>query len=188
MVTEEYIRIPRERIGVLIGKNGSTKKHIENSTQTKLEIDSESGMVTIIPKSESIDPMYVLKARDIVRAIGRGFSPEVALRLLNEDVMLDVIDISDYVGRSKKAIRRQKGRIIGKDGKTRQIIENMTGANISVYGKTVALIGDLEEIRIAREAVEMLLEGAKHGTVYRFLEKKQQEMKVKRFKETFGIK
>jgi ribosomal RNA assembly protein len=69
-----------------------------------------------------------------------------------------------------------KGRIIGKDGRTREIMERLSGAKVSVYGKTVALLGYPEQIRIARAAIEMLLEGAPHGNVYSFLEKKHQEL------------
>ncbi|NLU03443.1 MAG: RNA-processing protein, partial [Methanothermobacter sp.] len=49
MPAEEYIKIPRERVGVLIGKNGAVKAKIERLTQTELEIDSETGAVTLIP-------------------------------------------------------------------------------------------------------------------------------------------
>ena len=87
------------------------------------------------------------------------------------------------MGKSKKAILRQKGRIIGKDGRTRDIITDMTGVDVSVYGKTVSLIGPLERIQVAKEAVEMILHGARHKSVYGFLEKKHREMKIKEFKE-----
>ncbi|MCG2828326.1 KH domain-containing protein [Methanothermobacter sp. K4] len=186
MPTEEYLKIPRERVGVLIGKNGEVKEQIERLTQTDLEIDSETGAVTLIPQDELDDPLSPWKARNIVRAIGRGFNPEVALRLLDDDVALDIIKITDYVGKSKKAIARQKGRVIGRGGITRRIIHDMTGVDISVYGKTVALIGEFEKLSVAREAVEMILNGARHKSVYAFLEKKKQEMKMKEFQE--GVK
>jgi len=57
----------------------------------------------------------------------------------------------------------------------------MTDVDVSVYGKTVALIGDMERIQIAKEAVEMILEGVRHKSVYAFLEKKKQELKRKEF-------
>ncbi|MDD1749103.1 MAG: KH domain-containing protein [Methanothrix sp.] len=167
------IKIPEERIGVLVGPGGSMKHLIEEKTKTNLEIDSETGTVSI---ASAEDPLQGLRVMDLVRAIGRGFSPERALAILDDEMlMLDVLDLAKMVG-TKNDMERIKGRIIGKDGRTREIMERLSGAKVSVYGKTVALLGYPEQIRIARNAIEMLLEGAPHGNVYSFLEKKHQEL------------
>ncbi len=167
------IKIPEERIGVLVGPGGSMKSLIEEKTKTELVIDSETGTVSI---ASAEDPLQAMRVMDLVRAIGRGFSPERALVLLDDEMlMLDVLDLSKMVG-TKSDMARIKGRIIGKDGKTREIMERLSGAKVSVYGKTVALLGYPEQIRVARAAIEMLMEGAPHGNVYSFLEKKHEEL------------
>lgn len=183
MTSTEYLKIPRERVGVVIGKKGTTKEIIEKNTQTIIEVDSESGSVSISPREDAKDPLAVWKARYIIKAVGRGFSPEIALKLTDDNIILDIINLTDFVGKSKKAIIRQKGRIIGKDGRTRDIITEMTDVDVSVYGKTVSLIGHMEHIQVAKEAVEMILHGARHKSVYGFLEKKSREIKIKEFKE-----
>mgnify|MGYP001768987809 FL=1 len=188
MTSIEYLKIPRERVGVVIGKGGMGKDEIEKTTKTNIEIDSETGSVSIKPTEDTDDPLSVWKARYMVKAIGRGFNPEIALKLIDDDMILDIINLPDYVGKSKKAILRQKGRIIGKDGRTRDIITEMTGVNMSVYGKTVALLGDFEHIQIAREAVDMILHGSRHKSVYAFLEKKSREMKLKNLKKLLRMK
>ncbi len=68
--------------------------------------------------------------------------------------------------------------MIGTRGKTRRIIEDLTGADMSVYGHTVSLIADDVQLPIAQEAVEMLLKGSEHATVYRFLERKRGELRI----------
>lgn len=167
------IKIPEERIGVLVGPGGSMKKLIEDKTKTELVIDSETGTVSI---ASAEDPLQAMRVMDLVRAIGRGFSPERALILLDDEMlMLDVLDLSKMVG-TKSDMARIKGRIIGKDGRTREIMERLSGAKVSVYGKTVTLLGYPEQIRVARAAIEMLMEGAPHGNVYSFLEKKHEEL------------
>jgi ribosomal RNA assembly protein len=167
------IKIPEERIGVLVGPGGSMKHLIEERTKTRMEIDSETGTVSIV---SSEDPILAMRALDLVRAIGRGFSPEKALAILDDEIlMLDVIDLSKTVG-TKNDMMRMKGRIIGKDGRTREIMERLSGSRVSVYGKTVALLGHPEQIRVARAAIEMLIDGAPHGNVYSFLEKKHQQL------------
>jgi len=181
MPNTEYLKIPRERVGVLIGKNGITKDEIENLTKTDINIDSDTGSIAISPTEETEDPLAVWKSRYIVKAIGRGFNPDISLKLLGDETLLEIINLPDYVGKSKKAIMRQKARIIGKEGRTKDIIIDMTGVDISIYGKTVAIIGDMAQIHIAKEAVEMILNGVRHKTVYAFLEKKSRDMKIKEF-------
>lgn len=181
-MTQLFVKIPKERIGVLIGTNGSVKDYIQERLPVKLDIDSETGDVTITLKKDAEDPSLLFKAKDIVMAIGRGFSPERAFRLLNnEDYMLEIIDLRDVVGKSESDLRRIKGRIIGRNGRTREIIEEMSGALVSVYGHTVAIIGDVEQVGIAREAINMLIGGSEHATVYKFLQKRRQDLKRRRF-------
>jgi ribosomal RNA assembly protein len=49
------------------------------------------------------------------------------------------------------------------------MIEKCSGCSLSVYGKTVSLIGNYEQLNIAREAVQMIIRGSKHSKVYGFL-------------------
>ncbi len=169
--------IPRERVGVLVGHDGNVKSAIEHKLFVDLKIDSPSGSVDIGVKSDSPDPSGVFQAKDIVLAIGRGFSPERAFRLFNEDVTLDIIDLHDFFGKNDAEIRRIDGRIIGKEGKTRRILEELTGTAISVSGHTVSIIGGYESIAMAKDALEKLIKGRQHGTVYKFLKRRRQELK-----------
>lgn len=172
----EHLRLPKERVGVAIGHSGEVKREIERRSGTKITLDSETGEATI---QSGENPLGVLQARDILNAVARGFSAERAFRLFDEDNYLEIIDIRDLIGRSEKALVRLKGRVIGEGGKTRRIIEETTGAYMSVYGKNIALIGIPEQLSVAREAIEMLLRGVPHSAVYRFLERKRRELKKK---------
>jgi len=127
------------------------------------------------------DPTVLFRAKEVVTAIGRGFSPEHAFRLLEDDeTMLEVIDLRETVGRSQSDMKRLKGRVIGKAGKTRRIIEELTEANICVYGHTISIVGEIDQVEIAKEAVRMLIKGSLHGTVYRFLHRKRRGLKKKK--------
>ncbi len=168
-----HIKIPDERVGVLVGPNGSVKKTLEDRTGAELDIDSETGSVAVISGD---DPLLSIRLMDVVQAIGRGFSPERAISILDDDMlMLDVMDLSN-VSNTKSGMARIKGRIIGKDGRTRETMERLTNSKISIYGKTVSLIGNPEQIKVSRTAIEMLIDGAPHGSVYSYLEKKRQEL------------
>ncbi|WP_436903416.1 KH domain-containing protein [Halovenus halobia] len=172
----QHVKVPDDRIGVLIGQGGETMREIEEQAEVRLDIDSESGNVSI----EKVgDPVLGLKGPDIVKAIGRGFSPEDALALLDDDMMMfELIDI-EAASRNKNDLRRQKGRLIGEGGRTRELMEELTGASVAIYGSTLGVIGGPQQVEAIREAAEMLLEGAPHGTVYSFLEDKRNELKHK---------
>ncbi len=171
----EYLydtKIPKERIAVLIGKDGITKKQIESATNIKLKIDSKEGDVFL----EGEDALGLYSAREVVKAIGRGFNPEIALLLLKPDYMFEMLNMLDYV-KSKNSIIRLKGRVIGAEGRSRKTIEELTETYISVYGKTIGIIGFSENVAIAKKAIESLLSGSPHSSVYKWLEKRRGNMK-----------
>jgi len=175
-----FVRIPRERVGVLIGPEGKTKRRIEEKLSVELQIESDTGGVTITLTENADDPSVLFRAKDAVVAIGRGFSPEHAFRLIrDEEAVLDIIDLRAVFGRSESDLRRVKGRIIGMNGKTRRIIEELTDTNVVVHGHTVGIIGNIEQAQAAREAIQMLIQGSQHSAVYRFLHRKRRELKKK---------
>ncbi len=169
--------IPKDRVGVLVGPKGSVKATIEQKLSVDLAIDSDSGSVDIGVKHGSPDPSSALRAKDMVLAIGRGFSPSRAFSLFNEDYTFDIVDLHDYFGKNESEIRRVDGRIIGTEGKTRRNIEELTGTLISVSGHTISIIGTYESVSMAKDALEKLIEGRTHGTVYKFLRKKRGQLK-----------
>ena len=167
------LKIPRERIAVLIGKDGAIKREIEEATKTRLDIDSKEGDIFIIGP----DGLGIYTAKEIVTAVGRGFNPEVAMLLLKVDYAFEHVSLQEFMGKSKDAIQRVKGRVIGSEGKTRKHIEEITETSISVFGKTISIIGEIQHAIVARRAVEMLIEGSTHSSVYKWLERKHRELK-----------
>jgi len=177
LTTKVSTTITLDRLGVLIGKEGSTKSKIEQAFKVQLIIESENGIVDIVPAVASDDPTTILRARDVVIAIARGFSPQRALKLIDDDIVLDVIDLRETFGRNERDIARLKGRVIGREGKIRRLIEEMTNAQVSVYGHTISMLGEFETVTAAREAIELLLKGKQHSTVYKLLRKIKSESK-----------
>ena len=172
----KYQKIPLDRIGVLIGHKGETKKDLEDRLKIKIDIDSKTGEITI-DEHENQDPLNVIKIENIVRAIGKGFSPEKALRLLDDNADFFVFDLHDYVGKKRDQVRRLKSRVIGREGKTKHVLEELTDAKVSVYGHTISIISDIMRMNILKKSVDMLLTGSKHATVYRFVESQMKELR-----------
>jgi len=153
------VKIPEDRIGVL----KSSLKKIEESTNTMISLDENNVKI-------NGSPIDVWKAKDIVKAIGRGFSPVNSLKLLNDDVNLEIIELKKYL-KTQKSIKRIKSRIIGRDGKTRKKIEEYTGSVLSIYGDTVSIISNYEKLYKAKEGILMLINGATHKKVYNYLKR-----------------
>ena len=173
------IKIPKDRVAVLIGKKGEVKKQIEEATGIAMDIDSNEGDVNVIVE----DALMLYSTREIIKAIARGFNPEIAILLLKQDYAFEIINLPDF--EKKSQFMRIKGRIIGAEGKTRRIIEEHTECFVSIYGKTVSLIGRADTIHIARKAVEMIIKGSPHSTVYTWLEKMKRQLKRRVFEENF---
>lgn len=172
----KYLKIPLERIGVLIGHSGETKKDLEEKSGIKIDIDSKNGEVTFDENSLD-DPLMILKVENIINAISRGFSPEKAFLLFNDEADFYVFDLRDYAGKSDNHVRRLKSRIIGSEGKTKRVLENLTNSKVSVYGHTVSIISDIMRMNILKKSIDMLLTGSKHATVYHFVETQIKELK-----------
>lgn len=167
-------KIPKDRVAVLIGKKGLIKKKIQRLTKTKLTVGSKEGNVVI----EGEDSFATYNTNLIIKAIGRGFNPNIALMLTSEDYSLEFIDIHEFAGKSKKKMQRLKARLIGTKGKSWKTIERLTGCFISVYGKTVGIIGPVDNVLFAKKAVEDLLKGAPHSHVYKWLQDQQKKIRA----------
>ena len=183
---EHLSRVPKNRIAVLIGKAGRTREMIERACGGSLAIDSQSGDVSISWEGEP-DPIKRMKVPDVISAIGRGFSPERAVQLLEDDFFLRMYDIREWVGRQPNQTRRMRSRLIGTNGRIRTLIEEHTGCEISIYGSTVAVIGDDDSLALAAPAIEGILGGSEHGTVLFGLEqdRKRQRLRSKNL-ETYA--
>ncbi|MBW3003194.1 KH domain-containing protein [Candidatus Woesearchaeota archaeon] len=166
------LKVPKERIAVLIGKKGEIKKELEERTNTKIIVDSKEGDIQI----SGDDALGLYSAREVVMAVGRGFNPETAMLLLKADYVLEILNIKEFC-KTKNSELRLKGRVIGKEGKSRRTIEDLTETYITVYGKTIAIIGEANNVLNSKKAIETLLKGGTHASVYRWLERKRREQK-----------
>jgi ribosomal RNA assembly protein len=180
MSFQRSLKIPKERIAVIIGKNGKIKEEIEKKCNVILDINSKTGEALVSSKIDTLHEMLPFVAIELISAIGKGFSPERAYRLTEENNSFLALDLRDYVGKSSRSVERIKGRVIGEKGKSRKTIEQLTGAYISVYGNHVGFIGLFNQIRLARSAVMMLTKGSSHRSVFDMLQGKRKKAKLDR--------
>ena len=172
----KYLKIPMERIGVLIGHNGENKEKIEKISKAKISIDSELGEI-FIDDHNLDDPLISIKIENIILAIGRGFSPEKAFLLFGDNFEFYIFDLRDYVGNKENHIKRLKSRVIGKNGKTKRVFEDLTDSYLSIYGHTVSIISNIYSFEIVKKGIDKLLSGNKHASVYKYIERSMKKLK-----------
>ncbi len=169
---EDMVRIPHNRIGILIGPKGATKKELEKTFSVSMTIDEEGSV--IISGEDGLSLWIASKA---IKGIARGFNLESVKELAKEDYDLIVINLETIVGKKSKNIERYKARLIGQGGKTKKYVESITDTNICIFGKTVSIIGRNQDIHNAKEAIGIILDGAEIKTLYAFLHKVRAEKK-----------
>jgi ribosomal RNA assembly protein len=158
----EQILIPHKRAELLDKK---MLKSLAERLGCKIEL--EDNVVTI--DGESYDEF---NAKNVITAFGRGFDLEKAYRLLGEEYFFQQINLKDAFG-SKEQIMRIKARIIGTDGKAKEYIESVSGADISIFGSSVSIIGKIDDLKVAEAAIRMLIGGGTHKTAYMVMEKER---------------
>ena len=150
------IALPKEREEVL-------KEDVISRIESELDVKIHKNENEVEIEGEGIE---AYKALNIIKAIAHGFSPEIAFLLFDDANVMEIIEIPG----DEDTRTRIKARIIGRNGIVRKNIERYTGCKISIYGKTVGIIGPFDKIQIAKNAIEMLITGKKHSTMYKYLE------------------
>lgn len=163
---EERCFLDIDRIPVFIGKAGSKKREFEKRFDAKISVDSETGEV-IINSEDSVNNFVLTH---IISAINLGHNPDNAMSLEDEHCVFDVIDVKTLI-KDRHRLNIVLGRIIGKEGSTRKLIEEITKCSVSVKDHFVSIIGPYENTLLVHEALDMLIKGASHKSFYSYLER-----------------
>lgn len=163
---EDEINITESRADDLLLQ----KKFLKTIGELGVEVSLEGNHVII----KSDKAFNILLVKNAITAFNRGFDSRTALRLLDDAYDLAVINIADYAG-SQKRQTELKGRVIGSRGVIKNRLSKATSCYIKISGKTISLIGLTDGLSIAVEAVEMLLNGAKHDRVFLMIDKRKLE-------------
>ncbi len=140
------------------------KTHLEKTL--KIKISNRGKEITIDGKAED---EYI--AEQVIDALNFGFPFSVAIQIKDEDFMFEIINIKDHTKR--KDLERIRARIIGKEGKTLQILNKISGCFFELKDNEVGIIGDPEYIKAGQEGLISLIKGSKQSNVYAYLEKHQ---------------
>lgn len=166
----DLLPVSTKTIAKLKEKDGALLKQVEKKGEVEIKVN-EFGQLEI--EGEGGKDWI---AEQVLRAIDYGFLPNHAFKLFDEKFFMEIIDL-ELILNSEKAMDRMKGRVIGTEGKSKKTIQEISGAYIAISGNKIAILGEFDDIKLAKEAVLRLLEGSPHTSVYAYLEHKNRERK-----------
>jgi ribosomal RNA assembly protein len=152
------------------------KDFLEKKLHVKIEVSGVK--VEIIEGSE----YNRFIAEKIFEALDKNFSFDDSFLLLNEDYVFESIPIKDYT--KKKDLTCVRGRVLGKNGRTIEIIGELSECFLTLNENTVNIIGPAGKIKDATNAAISLIQGAKAAKVYAYLERARKH----EFADDLGLK
>ncbi|MCL4365550.1 MAG: hypothetical protein M1569_00825 [Candidatus Marsarchaeota archaeon] len=165
----EHLLIPEKRAALL-----DQKLLKKLSARLNCRIALEGNDVSI-----DGDPFSEYNAKNVIQAFGRGFETEKCYKLLNDDIFFQTINIKD-IFRSREQLARVKSRVIGSEGRAKEYIESISGADIAVFGGTVSAIGRADELKVAEAGIRILIGGGAHKSAYRAMELEKRKLRDER--------
>ncbi|WWC72744.1 pre-rRNA-processing protein PNO1 [Kwoniella pini CBS 10737] len=126
--------------------------------------------VELKTSGHTVDTGAIQKGADFVKAFSLGFEVNDALALLRlDDLYLDSFEIKDVKTLHGDHLSRAIGRIAGEGGKVKFSIENASRTRIVLADTHIHILGSVQNIKIARDAIVSLILGSPPGKVYAHL-------------------
>lgn len=140
------------------------KKVIESALHIKINVTGRQASI-------SGDELSEYLAIKIFEAIELGFDIETSILLSKEDYIFEKIEIKNLTKR--KNLKEVRARLIGKQGRTKELIEELSECYISIHLNEIGIIGEADKIKNAMQALTKIIQGSKQSSVYAYLEKQR---------------
>jgi len=149
-----------------LGRILKNKKKLEEELNIKITNKGREISINGKPEEEYI-------AEKIIESLDLGFQYKTAILIKEEDFIFEILNIKDYTKRND--LERVRARIIGKGGKTKKTLTQLTECDIELRGNKIGIIGPSTSIENAQEALISLIRGTKQSNLYAYLEKHRAE-------------
>jgi RNA-binding protein PNO1 len=136
----------------------------------QVRVNPKRRAVELKTSEHTIDTGAIQKGADFVKAFLLGFDVNDAIALLRlDDLYIDSFEVKDVKTLHGDHLARAIGRIAGEGGKVKFTIENASRTRIVLADTHIHILGSVQNIKIARDAVVSLILGSPPGKVYAHL-------------------
>jgi ribosomal RNA assembly protein len=140
------------------------KKRLEKALEVTISNRGKETRIEGTPENEFI-------AEKVIDALNFGFPYAHALSIKKSELEFEIINLKEYT--KKHDYERIRGRVIGKNGRALKTLSQLSDCFIEIKENKIGIIGEPLNIENAIQALIQLIRGAKHGNVYKGLEKSQ---------------
>ncbi|CAO2826194.1 unnamed protein product [Amaranthus hypochondriacus] len=168
-----FVRTPKHRDAPL---RKAWKTEIYDPIRNEMKIDIRMNLKTkrvelkTMPNTPDISNLD--KCASFVEAFMLGFDPDQIrdVFLKYDNFYIVSVDMEEEKRTLKgDHLNRAIGRVCGKGGKTKFMIENATKTRIVVAGKKIHIVGSCDAIKIAKDSVRRLILGSPAGKIQSML-------------------
>ncbi|KAI5190260.1 ribosomal RNA assembly protein [Nematocida minor] len=143
---EKYIRETEEYV-----KKAMAQKKLS------LSVDYHELVLRVETTQHTRDPYSIVQGRDCLKVLSRGVPLEKAIKVFEENVTYDIIQINTFT-RNKEIFLKRRERLLGPHGNTIKSLELLTDCYILPYGNTVTAIGHYKSLKEVRRVVTRCME------------------------------
>lgn len=99
------------------------------------------------------DPYIIVKARDLTKLLSRSVPVDQAIKILEDEMQCDIIEIGGLV-QSKKQLDKRKLLLLGPNSATVKAIGILTRCYLLIKGRTVSVMGLFNNLEKVRSIIE----------------------------------
>ena len=152
---------------MLVFEHEKLKKILANKRilEKKLKVKIEESNGEVFLSGDELDRFV---AERVLEALANNFSFQIALLLAEPDYVFEKIPVKEFT--KKKNLKLVKARIIGTNGRTLELMQELSDCHMVLKENIVYIIGRVDKIKDAENALKSLIAGSKQASVYKYLE------------------
>lgn len=150
--------------------------------EEKLKLNIKLAKHKLTFEGEAVDELAAVK---VFEAIQFGFTVRQAIQLIDPDILFVKLKMRQFTRR--KDMHDVRGRVIGREGKTKRTVESISDCEVTINGNEVGIIGLVDNIEAATTGIKNIVKGSKQSNVYNFMERMNTERKKYKH-EDLGLK
>ncbi|KAM0680830.1 pre-rRNA-processing protein pno1 [Glugoides intestinalis] len=161
------IPIPENKIRLLKQEWLKVYTPIVQLGKLQLRFNHRTKHVEIKACDTTTDLAFLERSITYIQAILDGFKAEDAVTIMKfKDIFTESFNIQDIRKLKNSHLSRAIGRIIGRDGRIKESIENFSKCKFILRGERISLMGCEENIRIAKDAIGRLVQGSEPTSIF----------------------